>query len=145
MDISVKHKFVKVSPSKVRPVLSLIRGKNAERVSISLRFLNKSYAKDLEKLILSGIAAAKEKDIETQKLMIKSLSCDDGPRLKRHRYGSRGRVIRTQKRMCHLGLVLSDLVCDKKIMKKINGVKAEDIKVGDGKKTISVKENKVKK
>lgn len=108
MEVRVKKRYLKTSPNKVRPILKLIRGKKAQYVVDSLRFSNKGFATDIVKLILSGMAAAKERDIEEDRLFIKTLTCDDASKLKRHRYGSRGRVVGIVKRSSHLFLTLSD-------------------------------------
>ncbi|OGD64119.1 hypothetical protein A2215_03380 [Candidatus Berkelbacteria bacterium RIFOXYA2_FULL_43_10] len=108
MEVKVKKRYLKTSPNKVRPILKLIRGKKAQYAVDSLRFLNKGFASDILKLIVSGIAAAREKDIEEDHLFVKSMTCDDASRLKRHRYGSRGRVVKVVKRSSHLFLTLSD-------------------------------------
>jgi large subunit ribosomal protein L22 len=108
MEVKVKKRYLKTSPNKIRPILKLIRRKKAQYVVDSLRFSNKGFATDIVKLIISGMAAAKERDIEEDRLFVKTMTCDDASRLKRHRYGSRGRVVGIVKRSSHLFLTLSD-------------------------------------
>ena len=108
MDIKVKNLYIKVSPRKVRPVLFGVRGKNALEARTSLLFTNKKGAKMLASLLKSALAIAKENDLEENKLTIKSVYCNEGPRLKRRQVKARGRSDQILKRMSNLYLVLTD-------------------------------------
>lgn len=126
MDIKVKSKFIKSSAQKIRPVLYGMRGENAEKALISLGFINKKGARLVYALLKSAIASAKESDLEIDKLAIKEITCNEGPRLKRRLIGSRGRSKPILKRMAHLTLTVTDNMDnktekvkeDKKILKK---------------------------
>ena len=109
MDIKVKSLYLKTSPRKVRPVLHGLRGQNAEKAMTSLLFTNRKGAGFMADLLKSGMAAAKENDLDFDKLYVKAVSCNEGPTLKRRLIGSRGRSDAIHKRMCHLNLVLSDI------------------------------------
>lgn len=109
MDIKVKSLYLKSSPRKVRPVLHGLRGQNAEKAMTSLLFTNKKGARLMVDLLKSGMAVAKENDLEIDKLYVKTVYCNEGPILKRRLIGSRGRSDAIHKRMCHLNLVLSDV------------------------------------
>jgi len=129
MDIKVKSLFLKSSPRKVRPVLYGLRGKTLEAAMIELKFTNKKGARLMFDLVKSGFAAAKENDLDTDKVFIKSINCTEGPRLKRRLIGSRGRAKPILKRMCHLNLTVTDVAIektkeDKKDDKNIDDVKA---------------------
>jgi len=112
MEITVKNLKVRKSPRKIRPVLYILKHQNAEKAIIKLKFNSDSIAPILSKLIKSGIAAAGEKEIESKKLFIKTIKCDQAQGFKRHRFGSKGRVVRINKRMSHLTLVLADTEMD---------------------------------
>lgn len=73
-----------------------------------MKFGNQAVSVDLYTLLKSGIAAFKDQDIDTDKVYIKNIKCDEGPRLKRRRIVSKGRATAIQKRMCHLIITLSD-------------------------------------
>ena len=130
MDIKVKSLYLKSSPRKVRPVLHGLRGQNAEKAMYSLLFTSRKGARFMADLIKSGLAAAKENDLDFDKLYIKSVFCNEGPMLKRRLIDSRGRSDAIHKRMCHLNLVLSDVAeqSDEKKEKKIETEKVKDIK-----------------
>lgn len=106
MEFTVTSKYLKVSPRKVRPVILTYRGVNAETALHSAMFTNKKGARFLTDLIKSGLAAAKESYIEPADLIIKSVACNEGPRLKRIVPWSKGQARRIVKSMCHITLTL---------------------------------------
>lgn len=108
MDITVKKMYLRVSPRKVRPVLWELKKQPAEKALAILKFSNKAVSQDLYGLVKSGVAAFKFQDLDTDKVFVKNLRCDEGSRLKRRRIVSKGRASAIQKRMCHLVLTLSD-------------------------------------
>lgn len=108
MEITVSNKFVREAPRKIRPVLVGYRGQKAESAITSVMFTRKKAADFLLKLLKSGIAAAKEAELNPEQIYIKSLVCNEGPKLKRRRFESKGRAARITKRMSHLVLTLTD-------------------------------------
>jgi large subunit ribosomal protein L22 len=137
MDIKVKSSYLRVSPRKVRPVLYNLRGRVANDAYVALKFTNKKGAKLIAALLKSAIAIGKENDLETEKLYIKSVSCTEGPRLKRRQIKARGRSDAITKRMSHLNLVISDIAEEstKKEIKKAEAKKATAKKVTKKPKT----------
>ena len=132
MDIKVKSLFLKSSPRKVRPVLYGLRGMTLQAALTELKFTNRKGADFMFALVKSGLAAAKENDLDVDKVYIKSVNCTEGPRLKRRLIGSRGRAKPILKRMCHLNLVVSDILEvakeeDKEEEKEVKKVKAEKV------------------
>jgi len=140
MDITVKSKFVKSSPRKIRPVLHGLRGQNAEAALVTLKFTNRKGAGLLYDLLKSAIAAAKENDLDSEKVFIKSVNCTSGPRLKRRLIGSRGRSKPILKRMSHLTFTVSDTL---EASKKAE-VKSAEKKVKKDTKKEDIKQDKVK-
>lgn len=108
MEIKVKSLYLKSSPQKVRECLHGLRGQNPEKAITKLIFTNRKGADYTREVIKSAIAIAKENDLDLNTLFIKSISCNEGPRLKRRQIGSRGRSDAIKKRMCHINLVLSN-------------------------------------
>ena len=89
MEITVKKMYLKRSPRKVRPVLFNIRKKTATQALAILKFTEKAVSRELYTLLASGVAAFKDQDLDTEKVYIKNIKCDDGPRLKRRRLVSK--------------------------------------------------------
>lgn len=120
MEITVKKMYLKASPRKVRPVLFELKRLKADKALALLQYGNKAVSRDLYGLLKSGVAAFKFQDLDTEKVFIKNIRCDEGPRLKRRRIVSKGRATGIKKRMCHLILTLSDeeVAGDKKLADK---------------------------
>jgi large subunit ribosomal protein L22 len=106
MEFKVKSLYLKISPRKLRPLLHGLRGMTGEEAKNSLAFTNKKAAVFIHALIKSGIAAAKENYFDADKVTVKSIFCDEGPRLKRIQPWSKGQARRITKRMCHVSLIL---------------------------------------
>lgn len=125
MEITVKNRNIRMSATKVRPVLYGLRGMNAEQAKITLAFTNKKAAYFLHNLVKAGIAAAKENYLDADKVIIKAIFCGEGQRLKRIVPWSKGQARRIEKRLCHLTLVLESKEDTKEVKET---VKKEDIK-----------------
>lgn len=108
MEITVKNYFHRGSARKIRPILGVIRRKNAQKMMESLKFMNKNGADELYKMIKNGMSQAEEKNLDAEKIIIKKVQCDKAKELKRHRFESKGRVARVKKHQHHIFLVLSD-------------------------------------
>lgn len=71
-----------------------------------LRFTHKAAAKPLSDALVTAMANAKQKGME--KINFEKIEINEGPRLKRFRAGTRGRVKPYKRRMSHIKIVLSD-------------------------------------
>lgn len=101
-------RYLRVSPSKVREVLKLIRDVDAERSRDILRFCERATARDIAKLLDSAIANAENNlAIPVDELKVAVAYADEGPTLKRWRPRARGRATRIRKRTCHVTLVVA--------------------------------------
>lgn len=125
MDITVKSLYLKTSPRKVAPALFMMRGQNAERAMISLKLTNRKASGYAADLLKSALAVAKENDLDLDKMVIKEVYCNEGPRLKRRQIKSRGRADAIVKRMSHLTIVITDNAVESPITKKQSPVKEE--------------------
>lgn len=131
MEIKVTSKYLRISPRKVRPVLYGLRGITAEEAKTTSAFTNRKAAGFIYDLIKSGIAAAKENYLEPKDVYIKSISCGEGPRLKRIQPWSKGQARRITKRMSHITLVLASNEEPKKEVAEVakeEATKKENIK-----------------
>jgi len=111
MESSALLRYIRVAPRKVRVVAKLIRGKPVDEAINILMFTNRGPAPLLKKLLVSAIANAEDKStgsLDTDNLMIKEVSVDQGPTLKRWRPRAMGRATRINKRTSHIRIVLSD-------------------------------------
>jgi large subunit ribosomal protein L22 len=99
-------KFLRLSPSKVRLVLDLIRGKDAIVAQSILLHLNKRPKEYLIKILKSAIANAKVKGIAADKLYVSVALCNPGPMWKRFKAAAFGRAASVVKRTVHIKIEL---------------------------------------
>ena len=106
MDYTAKHRFARISPTKVRPVMDLIRGKSANDALKVLEFSRTRGAAFVNKVLRSAIANA-GLDVEVDDLDVSEVGADDGPMLKRGRMRARGSWNRILKRTSHISVTVS--------------------------------------
>lgn len=102
-----KVKYVRMSPSKVRIVLDVIRGKKVDEAVAILENLPHSAAEVSLKLLNSAIANAENnKGLSRADLYVAEAYAGTGPTLKRINIRARGRADRLLKRTSHITIVL---------------------------------------
>ncbi len=107
MVAEAEARFVRTSARKVRLVIDLIRGKQADEALNLLRYTPKAAARTVAKLLNSAVAnAAQKPDVNTDELYVKEAWVNEGPTLKRVRPRAMGRAVLIRKRMCHIKIVL---------------------------------------
>lgn len=95
------------SPHKARLIADLVRGKMAEEALVLLKFLPNTAAKNVAKVIKTAVANAEENfGMNSADMVIKSITVDEAPMLKRRRFASRGRAGILRKRSSHISVVL---------------------------------------
>lgn len=107
MDVISVQKYLITSPRKLREVASLIKGLSPQDAVEQLPFIGKRGATPLRKAILTAIANAKQKGVDTSTIVFKEIQVTEGPRLKRFRAGARGRAKPYKRRMSHIRVVLT--------------------------------------
>src|SRR5438874_5419586 len=110
-----KARYMRVSAYKVREVLDLIRGLDAERAVETLRLSERDAATVVGKVLGSAIANGEhhhEHPIQADELYVSACYADEGPTLKRWRPRARGRATRIRKRTCHITVIVSRLPDD---------------------------------
>ena len=106
-------RYLRMSASKARVVLNLIRGKHVGEASQILAFSDRLAAKEILKVLRSAVANAGHNDeIPAEELYVSACFADEGPTLKRFRPRARGRAGRIHKQTCHITLVVSRLTDD---------------------------------
>jgi large subunit ribosomal protein L22 len=106
MLVKAKGKFLRITPSKVRQVIDLLRGKGVSEAESILRLINKRPKEYLIKILRSAIANAKVKGLDTKKLYISKIICDQGPTWKRFKAAAFGRATEIRKRTAHITIEL---------------------------------------
>jgi len=108
MEIKVKSNYLKISPRKLCLATDLVRRKSAIEAENLLKFQNNSSSKIVYSLLQSALSIAKSSEVDQNKLFLAEILCNQGPRLKRGKPGSKGRMMPITKRRSHLILTLSD-------------------------------------
>ena len=99
----------RISPTKVRPVANLVRGRPVEEALATLQFSPQAGAKILRHLIESAIANAEHNfGADVDELIVGEIYVNEGVRLKRIRPRARGRANRIVKRSSHITLSLTE-------------------------------------
>ncbi len=99
-------KHVRMSATKIRQVLALIREKDVLAAEAILVSLNKRAKEYLVKVLRSAIANAKVKGFKPEQLYISKAICDVGPSWKRFKAAAFGRAAPILKRTAHIHLEL---------------------------------------
>jgi large subunit ribosomal protein L22 len=103
---SLRH--LRTSPTKVREVLGLIRGREIDDARERLRFSTRGPAGEVLKLLDSAVANAESnQSLPEDELFVARAYADEGPTMKRWRPRARGRGTRIRKRTSHVTIVLS--------------------------------------
>ena len=102
--------YLRVSASKARVVLNLIRGLPVKRADEVLQFSDREVSNDIRKVLASAVANAQHNDEQDpEELFVKACFADEGPTLKRFTPRARGRGNRINKRTCHITIVIARL------------------------------------
>ena len=109
MEVRAVSKYVRISPTKVQKLVGAIKGKPVEIGMQKLQFMPQKAASILEKLLRSAIANADQNaDIDIDLLVIRNITADQGPTLKRWKARARGRGTRILKRTSHITVTLDE-------------------------------------
>lgn len=108
-DIQAKIRHLPQSAQKVRAVIDLVRGKNANDALEILRFVNKRAATPVEKLVESAVANAEENfGVSRDDLYVAKITADEAPTRKWRRFGARGRFKPILRRTSHVTVILKE-------------------------------------
>ena len=104
------HKFARLSASKARVVLDLIRDDDLQQAREELQFCDRGAATVISKVLESAVSNAENNEnLSADELYVAECWADEGPTLKRWRPRARGRATRINKRTCHITVVVAQL------------------------------------
>jgi len=106
MLVRAQGRYLRISPTKVRSVLSLIKGKDVLEAEALLFNLNKRPKEHLLKILKSAVANARQKGFNPQDLYISKARCDKGPMWKRYKAAAFGRASAILRRTSHICIEL---------------------------------------
>ena len=108
MEAKAIAKYVRMSPSKLKPVTDLVRGKSLEEALNILKFTPGKGAEIVEKVVKSAAANADVKEMNADDLYVSEIYAHQGPTMKRWKAGAQGRASIILKRSSHVGVTLKE-------------------------------------
>jgi large subunit ribosomal protein L22 len=107
---TAKLRHLRIAPRKVRIVADLIRGQPVGAAVNVLKFTTKAADKPLAKLLRSALANAEQgdKNIDVDQMVIRHISVDQGPTLRRFMPRAQGRASRINKKTSHIQVTLEN-------------------------------------
>ena len=100
-------KYIRMSPTKARQMVDLIRGRQVDEARRVLKFTPRGAALPVGKVLESAIANAEHnRGLPADELVVVRAWADEGPTLKRFRPRAQGRATRIRKRTCHISVVV---------------------------------------
>jgi large subunit ribosomal protein L22 len=110
MEARATVRYVRITPTKARRAIDLVRGRQVEEARRILKFSPLAASKTIEKALNSAVANAEQvPGIVPQNLIVEKAWVDEGPTLKRFRPRAYGRAARVRKRTSHITLVVKSL------------------------------------
>jgi large subunit ribosomal protein L22 len=100
-------RFVRVSPTKSRRVIDLVRGKSVAEALDILRWAPQAASEPVAKVIASAAANAQNNDgLDPATLVVATIYADGGPTAKRIRPRAQGRAFRIRRRTSHITVIV---------------------------------------
>ncbi len=97
-------RFLRVAPRKVRLVADAVRGQKVGDALAMLKYTPQAAAEHLSKLLRSAVANAEQKGgrVDVDALFVKTLTVDQGPKMRRFMARAMGRAYRVEKKTSHV-------------------------------------------
>jgi large subunit ribosomal protein L22 len=100
-------RFIRMSATKARLVVDLIRDRHVDDARRVLQFTPRGASTTVAKVLESAIANAEHnRGLPADELVVARAWVDEGPTLKRFRPRAQGRATRIRKRTCHISVVV---------------------------------------
>lgn len=100
-------RYVRISPTKARQVVDLVRGRHVDDARRVLRFSTRAASTPIAKVLDSAVANAEHNhELPADELIVVRAWVDEGPTLRRFRPRALGRATRVRKRTCHISVVV---------------------------------------
>jgi large subunit ribosomal protein L22 len=104
-------RHVRISPTKARRVVDLVRGLPAQEALTVLKFAPQAASETVYKVLASAVANAENNErLDPDSLLVRAAYVDEGPTLKRFRPRAQGRAYRIRKRTCHITIEVESVV-----------------------------------
>ena len=101
------HRFARISPKKVHPVVTLIRGESVEDALNILKYSRQRAASLVRTVVQSALANADyQGEPHLDRLYVSEARADAGPTTKRMKPRARGMAFFIRRRMSHIHIAL---------------------------------------
>lgn len=103
-------RHVRISATKARRMVNLVRGLPAQDALTVLKFAPQAASEQVYKVLASAIANAENNErLDPDSLLVAEAYVDEGPTLKRFRPRAQGRAYRIRKRTCHITITVESI------------------------------------
>jgi large subunit ribosomal protein L22 len=109
MEAKATARYIRVSPSKMRRSVDMIRGQHVEDARRILKFSPLGPNRTLVKVLESAVANAEQRQAIPENLVVAKAWVDEGPTMRRFIPRAYGRASRIRKRTSHVTVVLMSL------------------------------------
>ncbi|WP_022910641.1 50S ribosomal protein L22 [Aestuariimicrobium kwangyangense] len=100
-------RHVRMSPTKVRRVVDLVRGMPVQDALVTLKFAPQAASEPVYKVVASAVANAEQTDaLRAEQLFISQAFVDEGVTMRRIRPRAKGSASRILKRAAHITVVV---------------------------------------
>ena len=106
MAYTSKYRMARISPTKARPVMDMIRGKRIDEAQTILAMSKLRAAAMIKGVLASGVANADQAEVNLRTLYVSDARADAGPTMKRFQPKDRGRAHPILKRTSHLTIAV---------------------------------------
>ena len=107
---SATARYIRISPSKARVVMSAVRGKSVPEAIAILENTPKAASEVLLKVVNSAVANAENNmNLSRHDLVVAECYANEGPTLKRIMPRAQGRAFRINKRTSHITVILDSV------------------------------------
>lgn len=118
MEYTNIHRTARISPSKVRQLTTMIRGKSIDEALVALETSKRRGATLIKNSLRAAIANADRAEANLRKLVVSDARVDSGPTMKRHQPKDRGRAHDILKRTSHITVSVAEKAPSKKALAK---------------------------
>lgn len=108
METTAQLRGLRIAPRKVRIVVDTIRGKKVGEALQILKFTRKAAALPVAKLLSSAVANAERSGRNVDGLVVRTITVDQGPKMRRFMPRALGRAFRVEKKTSHIEVVLDE-------------------------------------
>ncbi|MEX0655894.1 MAG: 50S ribosomal protein L22 [Phycisphaeraceae bacterium] len=102
------HRAARISPTKVRPLVDLIRGKTVDDAITQLKMSKRRAAVFIKTALDAAAANADQAEANVRRLIVTDARVDSGPTMKRWQPKDRGRAHPIMKRTSHITVTVDE-------------------------------------